>query len=222
MANTKSSKSDVVITPPSFSFMALTLVGVAPLVVERFSKKAEIMEKMAEGQKAKNKRTREARDYEKEAEEARYRSTEGWEGMNAAAYRTAMIDACRLVGFKMTLAKLTLFVVPDGFDQADGIPLVRIYGESHTYSARARNASGVIDVRVRPMYREWAARINIKFDQQQFSATDVVNLIARVGEQVGVGAGRPNSRMSAGCGWGLFRIAEEKELKAIHKKFGIA
>jgi len=146
-----------VISAPKFGTVKFIIEGTAPLVIERFSKKAELMAKMAEGSSAKNKKERSARDYDKEAEEARYRSPDGWEGMNAAAFRAAMISACRLVGFKMTLAKLSTFIEADGFDKNDGVPLVRVYGESHTYTAHTRNATGVVDVRSRPMYRKWAA-----------------------------------------------------------------
>ena len=89
-----------VISAPKFGTVTFLIEGTAPLVVERFSKKAELMAKMAEGQSAKNKKNRDARDYDKEAEDARYRAADGWEGMNAAAFRAAMISACRLVGFK--------------------------------------------------------------------------------------------------------------------------
>ena len=95
-------ETSYVISPPKFATIDLYLEGIAPLVVERFSKKAELMAKMQEGPSSKSKKVRDARDYEKEAEDARYRSMEGWEGMNAAAFRAAMISACRLVGFKMT------------------------------------------------------------------------------------------------------------------------
>jgi hypothetical protein len=212
---------NVVISAPSFGIVELILSGDAPLVVERFSKKMELMEKMAQGQKGKNKKVREARDYDKEAEAARYRAPDGWEGMNAASFRAAMISACRLVGFKMTLAKLSVFVEPDAFDLADGIPLVRIYGKSETFTAHTRNATGVADVRSRPMYRDWAIRLHVRFDQMQFSATDIVNLINRVGQQVGIGAGRPDSKQSAGCGWGIFHISSEKEEAILRTKFKI-
>jgi hypothetical protein len=35
---------------------------------------------------------------------------------------------------------------------------------------------------------------------------DIANLIARVGLQVGIGEGRPDSKQSAGLGFGLFEI----------------
>ncbi len=210
-----------VISPPKFGVTDFYIEGIAPLVVERFSKKAELMAKMAEGQAARNKKTREARDFEKDAEEARYRSAENWEGMNAAAFRAAMISACRLVGFKMTLAKLSAFIEADGFDRNDGVPLVRIYGESHTYTAHTRNATGVVDVRARPMYRNWAARLRVRYDTQQFKMVDVLNLVSRCGLQVGIGAGRPDSKASAGCGFGLFQVVPTEREKEVIKKYGI-
>jgi hypothetical protein len=190
-------------------------------VIERFSKKAELMAKMAEGKSAGSKKVRDARDYDREAEEARYRSAENWEGMNAAAFRAAMISACRLVGFKMTLAKLSTFIEADGYDKNDGVPLVRIYGESQVYTAHTRNATGVVDVRSRPMYRNWAARLRVRYDMDQFKMADVLNLVSRCGMQVGIGAGRPDSKASAGCGFGLFNVVATDREKEVIAKFGI-
>ena len=147
MATKNQIETTYVISPPKFATVDLILEGIAPLVVERFSKKAELMAKMQEGPSSKSKKVREARDYDREAEDARYRSMDDWEGVNAASFRAAMISACRLVGFKMTLAKLSTFVEADGWDKQDGIPLVRVYGKSDVYTAHTRNATGVVDVR---------------------------------------------------------------------------
>ena len=54
----------VQIKAPKFEIVELVLEGTAPLVVARFSKKGELMAKMSEGSTAKNKKVREARDYE--------------------------------------------------------------------------------------------------------------------------------------------------------------
>jgi hypothetical protein len=210
-----------IITPPKFGVTDFYIEGAAPLVVERFSKKAELMAKMAEGKSAGSKKVRDARDYDREAEEARYRSAENWEGMNAAAFRAAMISACRLVGFKMTLAKLSTFIEADGYDKNDGVPLVRIYGESQVYTAHTRNATGVVDVRSRPMYRNWAARLRVRYDMDQFKMADVLNLVSRCGMQVGIGAGRPDSKASAGCGFGLFNVVPTDREKEVIAKYGI-
>jgi hypothetical protein len=123
-------ESTGVITPPRFATVELILSGTAPLVIERFSKKAELMAKMQEGKSSGSKKIRAARDYDAETEAARYRSEEGWEGMNAAAFRAGMVSACRLVGFKMTLAKLSCFIEADGWDAIDSLPLIHISMQS--------------------------------------------------------------------------------------------
>ena len=40
----------------------------------------------------------------------------------------------------------------------------------------------------------------------QFTDEDVINLLTRAGQQVGVGEGRPYSKSSNGLGYGLFTI----------------
>jgi len=109
----------------------------------------------------------------------------------------------------MTFAKLSVFVEPDGFDAADGTPLVRINGEPHIHEASVRNESGVADIRWRPMWDEgWSATVRVKWDEDQFSATDIMNLMLRAGLQVGIGEGRPDSPKSNGLGWGQFEVVE--------------
>lgn len=196
----------VTIKPANIQTAVFNIKGTAPLVQARFSKKGELMMKMAEGSSAKNKRERKARDYEQEMKDAMHISTEGWQGLPAPAFRSAMISACRLVGFKMTLAKLSVFVEHDGIDVMDGQPLIKFVGEPTLNTMHTRNATGVVDVRARPMWKEWSASVRIKYDADQFTVTDVTNLMQRVGMQVGIGEGRPDSRSSAGLGWGTFEL----------------
>jgi len=146
---------------------------------------------------------------------ARYISKEGWDGFHAGAVRAAMISACRLVNFKMTLAKLSIFVVADGWDAAEPqIPLVRIYGDPVKQLDICRVETGQPYVNARPAYHNWSAKIKIRFDGDQFLINDVYNLLMRVGLQVGLCEGRPDSKKSAGMGWGLFEVSKAKLLKS--------
>lgn len=199
----------VAITAPDFRRISLNIRGTAPLVINRFSAKAmEIMRQTQEaGSTAKSKKTRDPKDFDALYEGAKHIASEGWEGIHAAAFRNAAISACRACGFKMTHAKLAFMVEQDGFDRVDGAPLVRLTsGEAEPWVAPTRNATGVVDLRCRPLYREWSATLRIRYDAGMLTAEDVVNLIARVGLQVGIGEGRPDSKMSAGLGFGLFEI----------------
>ena len=113
----------------------------------------------------------------------------------------------------MTRAKLGVFIVADGFDSMDGAPLVRIMGDDpEQVHHHVRIGIEQTDIRSRPMWRNWSMVIRMKFDADMFNLQDVTNLLARVGEQCGLGEGRPNSRKSTGMGWGTFRIAGPGEV----------
>lgn len=199
----------VQISAPKIERLRVKCVGISPLVQEKFSQKAKfmMMQKHEAGSQAAKGKKREKRDFDDDFRGAMHIAKEGWIGINAAAFRNAMISACRTVNFKMTLAKLSIFIEHDGLEVLDGTPLVKITkGEPERFEAAVRNATGVADIRVRPMWREWELVLNIRYDADQFSAVDVANLLARAGEQVGIGAGRPDSKSSAGLGFGRFRI----------------
>ena len=206
------SSQNLQIAPPRLKVAEFKLIGTAPLVQLRFSQKAmnAMADKMKAGSQAKGKKVRVARDFDDDFEQAKHISEEGWCGIPAGAIRAGMISACRLVGFKMTLAKLSVFVLADGIDKVDAVPLIRIYGDEPEKNIMAvRNATGVADLRCRPMWKVWELKPRIQFDEDQFSLQDVSNLLMRVGMQVGLGEGRPDSRESAGLGWGTFKLGDK-------------
>lgn len=204
----------VQISPPKIERATFEIIGTAPLVIHRFSAKAKngMLKTMEAGSQSRKGKKREPFDSEATYNEARYISPEGWDGFNVASIRCALISACRLVGFKMTLAKLSLFVEADGRDKLEPeFGLIRIYGQSRKLESVARVETGSAYITVRPCYDEWSAKVKIRYDGEQFSLQDVSNLLSRVGEQVGIGEGRPDSKNSAGMGWGTFHIAHADE-----------
>jgi hypothetical protein len=209
-----SNSTVVQIKPPNIQTAIIGIKGTAPLVVHRFSHKAQqgMLDKMAAGPVAKKGKQREATDPNDTYNEARYQNKDGWDGFNASAIRHALISACRLVGFKMTIAKLSVFVVEDGWDKIEPqIPLIRIYGKPRRLDMWARVETGQAYMTIRPCYDEWSAKVKIRFDADQFSIDDVTNLLARAGGQVGICEGRPDSKNSVGMGWGTFEIESKKE-----------
>lgn len=215
MATEKSAIAKLVISAPNMKIVKVTIEGTAPYVQAKFSQKAKaiIRAKHEAGSTSKKGVKKEPRDFDSDYEGAKHKAQEGWVGIPASAFRCAMISACRLVGFKMTIGKLSVFVEQDGFDVDDGLPLIKIIGEPKQHQMHTRNETGVCDLRVRPMWEKWSADVRIRYDADQFTQQDVVNLIARAGMQVGIGEGRPDSRESAGLGWGLFEIKEVVVLK---------
>ena len=204
-----SDKSHVVIIErPKFQRADIAIVGVAPYVQHKFAQKAQakMAEKQKLGSQARSSRKREARDFDADYKAAMHISKQDWYGIPAPCFRNAMISACRIVGFKMTLAKLSIFIEADGFDADDGMPLVRLHGEPRMHVGPVRNANGGTDLRARPMWEEWSATVRVRWDAGQFAGEDIMNLMARAGMQVGIGEGRPDSCNSYGLGWGLFEV----------------
>jgi len=205
-------KEKVAITPPNLKMVKFKVQGTAPLVQNKFS--ARVLEgmakKQAEGSTAQKSTKREPKDFDLCVKEATHTSDNGWHGLPASAFRAGLISTCRLLGFPMTLAKLSVFVVADGYetDRFGVTPLVKITkGKPKRTDFAVRNETGVADIRPRPMWDEgWEAMVTIRFDADQFTVSDVTNLLARMGEQVGIGAGRPDSKDSTGMGWGTFKV----------------
>lgn len=198
------------ITYPNFKDIEVRIRGTAPFVQLRFSTKSmEIMMINQEaGSTSRKGKKREPKDFDQLYLDAMYESVDGHRGFPAPSIRNASITACKIVGFKMTLAKLGLFTVADGYDSRDGTPLVYFTkGEPRRHVGPVRLPTGVADIRCRAMWDAgWESMLRIRFDADMFTSLDVSNLLTRVGQQVGIGEGRPASRNSAGMGWGLFEL----------------
>lgn len=213
MAFAKKDEGIAVIKPANIVRTTLRIRGTAPLVQNKFSfkAKAKMMADMATPKSAKKSKTeRPPRNYDEDFIQAQHRAVAEWYGHPCSAFRAAMIDACRTVGLVMTKAKMSVFVQPDGFDFEDGVPLVRLSaGDPERLESLVRNDNGSADIRIRPMWREWAANVTLEFDADMITPESVVNLLDRAGRQVGVGEGRPFSKNSVGQGWGTFTVVSE-------------
>lgn len=203
----KRAEETVTIQPPKFQEAKVRIVGTSPLMMNKMSARAKQLMRstMEEGHKSRKGKKRDPKDFDAEWKAAIHESTDGWYGFPASAFRAALVSACRTVGFAMTRAKLSLFVEADGFDAEDGQPLVRVYGtpERVDMVTRQQNTTNLI---ARPIWKKWHIDLRLRWDAEQFSAQDVINLLARVGLQVGIGAGRHDSRMSTGLGYGCFEV----------------
>lgn len=205
----------VTIRAPNMGMVKIPIVGTSPLVVNQFSEKQKnaMREKQEEGSRARKGRKRAAKNFEDACNAARYVSEAGWDGMPAAAFRSAMIAACGVVGFKMTVARKSIFVVAEGRDARSGTDLVRIHGKWHMDVRPERNANGNMDLRSRPMWNDWKITVTIQYDADVFLPEDIANLMQRAGIQIGVCEGRHDSRKSNGCGWGCFTIPDMGHIK---------
>lgn len=207
MAKKKIETEAIVIAEPNIQYERFTIYGTAPYVQHKFSEKAKRQMLQAQmSSKATNRKAKEPRNLEEDYEGAMHKTPDGNFGIPAPAFRAAMISACRVAGFQMTKAKLSVFIEADAFDESDGTPLVLLHGEPEQHMSHVRLESGVASISVRPMWKSWHCELTVKWDGDQFSRKDVANLLERAGQQVGVGEGRPDSKKSIGMGWGTFSL----------------
>ena len=200
----------VVVAAPRMGAMEIDIEGTAPYVQHKFSSRDRqlMLATQMAGSRSKSRKVRAERNPDEDYEAATHFSPDGKCGIPAPAFRSAMISACRLVGFQMTKAKLSIFVKEDAYDVDDDTPLVLIEGERHRHDAAVRLEGGVASIAIRPMWRKWTATVRVTFDRDQFNEQDVANLMSRAGLQVGIGEGRPDSKKSHGMGWGTFRVVK--------------
>jgi hypothetical protein len=202
---------EVQIAAPNMQIAAFKIRGTSPYVQNKFSEKARqmMMATQAAGSTATGKKKRTPKDFAACCKEATYLSAKGEHGIPCAAFRAGMVSACKIVGFAMTRGKIALFVMSDINDGATD--LVKITkGKPKQFEAAVRNDNGSIDIRSRPIWAEgWEATVQVRFDADMFTVTDIANLMARVGAQVGVGEGRADSKDSCGQGWGFFEIVNK-------------
>lgn len=211
MAFAKKDEGVAIIAPANIVRTTMRIQGTAPFVQNKFSKKQrdKMMKDMATPKaEKKGKAALPPRNYDLDFEQAQHKSVAGWNGIPCPAFRAAMIDACRTVNMVMTKAKMSVFVIPDGFDVDDGTPLVRLISKKppERTESLVRNDNGGADIRIRPMWREWEANVTVEFDADMITIESVANLLDRAGRQVGVGEGRPFSKNSVGQGWGTFTV----------------
>lgn len=201
------------IPAPNMKVAEFTIQGTSIYVQNRFSAKArELMKATQEaGSTAKKGKKRTPKDFMACYHDAMYRGPKGQYGIPCAAFRNAMISACRTVGFVMTHAKSAVFIEKDFIDATDiGTPLVQITkGEPKYFEATVRNDNGSADIRARPLWEEgWEAQVRVRFDADMLTLEDVSNLLMRAGMQVGIGEGRAGSKDTAGQGWGFFKVSD--------------
>jgi hypothetical protein len=200
----------VTITPPKMATATVKIEGTAPYLQNKFS--SENRDKMLETQRAgsASKKTRKAKapkDFERIYQSSMHVAQEGWHGIPATGLRNAMIDACRLTEMDMVRAKMCIFIVAQGLDKDTLEPLVRIEGKPRMHIDRVKIGMAQTDLAARAIFEKWSAKFEIQWDDDVFKAQDVVNLLARAGWQVGIGAGRPLSKMSGGTGKGTFKVS---------------
>lgn len=185
----------------SIQEVTIPIQGVTPLIVHRFSEKAQTMIKDKQKGAAKA-RKHEARDPEKEFEASKHRSVLGWEGFPAAGFKGAIIRGAKIVGMVMKDAQTSFFIKAD----CEQSQLVKIIGDSRMRTDMVRVGMGAADIRYRPEYLEWSANLTVEFNAGVISFDQICQLIKAAGYGAGIGEMRPEKGK---FNYGRFKLANE-------------
>lgn len=181
--------------------LEILVVGTAPLIMHAWDPKTK--QQMLDAQMAgatKTRKKKEPKDPIASYEACRYRLPDGSDGAPATAFKLAIVRAARLFeGVKMTELRAALHVVGTGPDQ-----LVRLEAETpRMREDMVRVGMGTADIRHRPEYWPWAARLEIVFLPTMISTESVVALVDAAGLG-GIGEWRPEK---SGGNYGTFEVA---------------
>jgi hypothetical protein len=169
--------------------------GTSPLIIHKFSEKAQKMIEDKQAKKAKG--GREVRIPEEEYQAALYYFSDGLRyGFPAGGFKAAMIRAGKQLGYVMADLKGWFFVVPDEKETN----LVEIIGEPRMRTDMVRIGMGTADVRYRPEFQEWGAILTIEFNTHTISAEQIFELVALAGFSCGIGDWRPEKSATGNFG----------------------
>ena len=160
--------------------------GISPLITHKFSEKAQKMIENKQQGKSKNAK-HEIRVPEEDYENAKHKSPLGWDGFPAAGYKAAMTRGAKMVGMVMKDTQTSFFVKAD----CEETQLVRTYGESRMRTDMVRIGMGSADVRYRPEYPKWSAKLLIEYNEGILSLEQIYQMIAAAGYGCGIGEMRP-------------------------------
>lgn len=212
MATTKATQDsllNVVIPKIETNIMEITVVGDSPLIEHAWSEKAKRM--ILDKQMKKATSGKEAKDPWMDFCESLYWLTPMPEypteedisnakfGFPACGFKAAAIDAGYQQGIlaKKTTARGAFHILGDMIE-IEGTPTIR--------EDMVRIGQGTADIRYRGEFKEWKAKLKIRYNPRVMSAEQIINLINIGGFANGLGEWRPSKDGS----FGTFHVSEDE------------
>lgn len=195
---TKQQQTTVELKAPNLRTIQVPIVGVTELIMNKWSEKAKKM--MLDKQMGKPvKKT--PKDPEEDYQSTIYYDDDGNYAFPAGGFKTAMVDACRLIdNIAMVFARQVFHV--------DG-EWVRIYGEPRMREDMVRIGPGTADIRYRAGFKDWSAVLSITFLADQITSESILNIVNLAGLG-GVGDWRPSAPKSKSGTFGRFEVDVSK------------
>ena len=178
----------IVINKPNIETVSFDVFGTQPMIQHKWSEKAK--KQMLDKQMKKATKGREPKNPEQDFYDSLYLCSDGKHpkgpyGFPAVGFKSSAVRAAKQVeGMTMTDAKAWFYVIPDDGD------LVRIYGPPPVIREDMVKIQQTTDIRFRGQFNEWRVRLNVRYNMDQISSEQLLNLFELAGFSCGVGEWR--------------------------------
>lgn len=221
MAPAKKENVGIELPKLDLQLMEVTIIGDQPLIVHAWSAKAK--KEMLDKQTKKAKSARAPKNPKADFEASLYRLSDGGYGFPSVGFKAAAVTACTSVdGITKVAARQAFHIVGEDADIKGAFEgaisrtnLIRLDGKPpRLREDMVRVGMGTADLRYRPEFTDWSAKLLVRFNANVLSPAQILNIINVAGFAVGVGEWRPEKEGMNG----LFHVATEAEIKTLASK----
>jgi hypothetical protein len=206
MAKSKKETAAIEIQEISMGRLRCNIVGTTPMIMHRFSKKAQGELLLPKGpinraEKAAHLKHDPINEFRETIYLNRDNSTPTRVHLPSNAFSKALANAALDIPGASKSQMLRLTSVVSTQINLFGIPKL------HMGMVRSSDMARTPDVRTRAIFPEWACSIEIEFVSSLIKEKQVINLLAAAGIIVGIGDWRPQK----GGAFGKFRVADDRD-----------
>lgn len=194
------SKMEIVVPSLKLGTISVKIKGITPLLMDRFpdSVREQILEKqvgMTKGKKG-------LRDMDIEYENAFHKLPNGDLGFPAQGFKSAMIESTSFVGSKDFSKKLLKGIQIVNSEGNDLVPI------KYKKISKLKHYPKGGNTKISPMLEDWECELWIKYDENNISPQDLLNLLNYAGFYYGIGIWSP--RAKCGGKYGMYEVKLSK------------